>query len=185
MSSFPRLKIRLLTNFSDALEASVVYPFGTGLIGGIYDWNIGTVPQTQLNGATRALPVGHVVGGGTVINGMVWNRGTVDDFDAWDSLQGGNSGWTWNDLLPYFIRVRFDDYRYTPATNNLQSETYTPKTYAGQNPQPVTYDASVHGTGSDNHPSKVRSGILTIPVAPYKLATQTTTGRNQVRNFPH
>lgn len=84
----------------------MVYPFGTGLIGGIYDWNIGSVPQDQLDGATRALPVGHVVGGGTVINGMVWNRGNVDDFDAWDTLQGGNSGWTWSSLLPYFIRVR-------------------------------------------------------------------------------
>jgi hypothetical protein len=105
---------------SDALEAAVVYPFGTGLIGGIYDWNIGTVPQTQLNGATRALPVGHVVGGGTVINGMVWNRGNVDDFDAWDSLQGGNSGWSWNDLLPYFMRVCFEirmlNFMYLPST---------------------------------------------------------------------
>ena len=45
------------------------------------------------------------MGGGTVINGMVWNRGIVDDFNAWDSLQGGSPGWSWNDLLPYFMRV--------------------------------------------------------------------------------
>lgn len=124
----------------------MVYPFGTGLIGGPYDWNIGTVPQAQLNGATRGLPVGHVVGGGTVINGMVWNRGNVDDFDAWDSLHGGNSGWTWNDLLPYFVRVSVKPRVCNLDANHWQSETYTPKTYAGENPQPVTYDASVHGT---------------------------------------
>jgi choline dehydrogenase-like flavoprotein len=102
------LKYLPLIDLSDALESNVIYPFGTGLIGSNYDWNIGTVPQTQLDGATRALPAGHVVGGSTVINGMVWNRGNVDDFDAWDSLQGGNSGWSWNDLLPYFMRVRLE-----------------------------------------------------------------------------
>jgi hypothetical protein len=32
------------------------------------------------------------------------------------------------------------------CTHHSQSETYTPKAYAGENPQPVTYDASVHGT---------------------------------------
>jgi choline dehydrogenase len=86
-----------MTGYSDQLKAAVVYPFGTGLISGIYDWNIFTVPQYQFNGATRAVPVGHVVGGGTVINGMVWNRGKVDDFNTWDSLQGGSSGWSWNE----------------------------------------------------------------------------------------
>ena len=146
---------------SDALEAAVVYPFGTGLIGGIYDWNIGSVPQTQLNGATRALPVGHVVGGGTVINGMVWNRGNVDDFDAWDSLQGGNSGWSWNDLLPYFMRVGFEIRMLMLYTYHPQSETYTPKAYTGENPQPVTYDASVHGTRFENQSNKLCSSVLT------------------------
>jgi choline dehydrogenase-like flavoprotein len=85
---------RPLTVFRGQLEAAMVCPFGTGLISGIYDWNIFTVPQDQLNGATRAVPVGHVVGGGTVINGIVWNRGNVDDFNAWDSLQDGSSGWS-------------------------------------------------------------------------------------------
>ena len=93
-----------LTPPSDSDEPDVTYHFNIGTeIGGPYDWNIGNVPQTQLNGNSRSLPAGHFVGGGSIINGMVWNRGQKDDFDAWASF--GNSGWTWNDLLPYFIRV--------------------------------------------------------------------------------
>lgn len=94
----------LLTLFSDAGEPDVLYPYNAYTeVGGAYDWNLGTVPQTQLNGNARPLPAGHVVGGGSIINGMVWNRGQQDDFDAWASF--GNTGWSWNDLLPYFIRV--------------------------------------------------------------------------------
>lgn len=90
---------------SDNDEPNVAYPFNLfSEVGGAYDWNIGTIPQTQLNGNSRPLPAGHVVGGGSIINGMVWNRGEQDDFDAWASF--GNSGWGWNDLLPYFKRVR-------------------------------------------------------------------------------
>jgi choline dehydrogenase-like flavoprotein len=44
-------------------------------IGGAYDWNLSTVPQIYLDGLPRSLPQGRVLGGGTVLNGMLWNRG--------------------------------------------------------------------------------------------------------------
>ena len=47
--------------------------------------------------------MGRGVGGGTLINGMLWNRGNAADFDTWAQL--GNAGWTWQDLLPYFNKV--------------------------------------------------------------------------------
>ena len=72
-------------------------------IGGIYDWGFYSVPQPQLDGAARPLPAGKVLGGGTVLNGMVWNRGGRDDFDEWEAL--GNPGWGWDDMLPYFKKV--------------------------------------------------------------------------------
>ena len=49
------------------------------------------------------IPIGKGVGGGSLINGMLWNRGNRDDFDAWVSF--GNEGWGWYDLLPYFKKV--------------------------------------------------------------------------------
>ena len=47
--------------------------------------------------------MGRGVGGGSLINGMLWNRGNAADFDTWAQL--GNAGWTWQDLLPYFNKV--------------------------------------------------------------------------------
>lgn len=50
------------------------------------------------------------MGGGTVLNGLVWTRGSRKDYDAWDDLNhvAGRTkkyGWRWNDMLPYFIKV--------------------------------------------------------------------------------
>lgn len=80
-------------------------------LNGAYDWNLETQPQQYLDGQTVKLNQGKVVGGGTVLNGMVWTRGSVGDYDAWDELntvdgQAGEYGWGWDDLLPYFQKVR-------------------------------------------------------------------------------
>lgn len=47
---------------------------------------------------------GKVLGGGSILNAMCWNRGGADDYDAWEAL--GNPGWGWGGILPYFIKVR-------------------------------------------------------------------------------
>lgn len=62
-----------------------------------------SVPQPGLNNRTSPLYTGAVVGGGTVVNGMFFNRGSADDYDAWERL--GNPGWGWKGLLPYFKKV--------------------------------------------------------------------------------
>ena len=38
-----------------------------------------------------------------MVNGMIFNRRSAADYDAWAKL--GNPGWAWNDLLPYFQKV--------------------------------------------------------------------------------
>jgi len=68
-----------------------------------FDWNLTSVAQTNLNGKIVGLPQGRGVGGSTLINGMVWTRGSRADYDAWEEL--GNPGWGWKDLLPYFKKV--------------------------------------------------------------------------------
>lgn len=62
-----------------------------------------TVPQTYLDGNTRLIPQGFGLGGGTLINAMLWNRGDTQDYDTWASL--GNQGWDFMSLLPYFKKV--------------------------------------------------------------------------------
>lgn len=90
---------------SDQYEPIIQNPVYVGAdIGGIYDWLLSTTPQTQLDGAARPMPQGKVLGGGSILNAMCWNRGGQDDYDAWAAL--GNPGWDWEGLLPYFIKVR-------------------------------------------------------------------------------
>lgn len=76
-----------------------------------YDWKLQTVQQEYLNNRNVALNQGKVVGGGTILNGMVWTRGSSRDYDAWGDLndvEGRPDGydWRWEDLLPYFQKVR-------------------------------------------------------------------------------
>lgn len=47
-------------------------------------------------------PRGKVMGGTSSINGMIYNRGNKWDYDNWHRL--GNEGWSWNDVLPYFVK---------------------------------------------------------------------------------
>ncbi len=92
-------------------------------IGGIYDWDLETVPQTQLDGSTRPMPQGKVLGGGSILNAMCWNRGGSDDFDAWEAF--GNPGWDWAGILPYFMKAShsfFSLYRY--LTYVLERDIY-------------------------------------------------------------
>jgi 5-(hydroxymethyl)furfural/furfural oxidase len=47
-----------------------------------------------------------LIGGGSSINGQVANRGTPDDYEEWSAL--GATGWDWNGVLPFFIKLERD-----------------------------------------------------------------------------
>ncbi|KAF7194780.1 Dehydrogenase xptC [Pseudocercospora fuligena] len=65
-------------------------------------YNITSAPMKNLGNKRHPVYVGATVGGGSVINGLYFNRGSKADYDAWEQL--GNPGWGWNGLLPYFLK---------------------------------------------------------------------------------
>ena len=64
------------------------------------NWAFETVPQAGLNGRKGYQPRGKALGGSSAINAMVYIRGHRSDYDGWAAL--GNSGWAYDDVLPYF-----------------------------------------------------------------------------------
>lgn len=74
------------------------------------DWCYQTEPEPGLNNRRLNYPRGRVLGGCSSINGMIYMRGQAADYDRW--RQAGNSGWGWDDVLPYFRR---SERHYGPA----------------------------------------------------------------------
>ena len=66
------------------------------------DWGFKTAAVPGLNGRSLLYPRGRVLGGCSSINGMLYLRGQAADYDNWRQM--GNTGWGWDDVLPYFIR---------------------------------------------------------------------------------
>ncbi len=65
-------------------------------------WGYWTAPQRNLNGRKIPVPRGRVLGGSSSINGMVYIRGNPKDYDDWAAT--GNRGWSYREVLPYFVR---------------------------------------------------------------------------------
>lgn len=67
-----------------------------------YNWCFDTDPEPNLNGRRIYWPRGKTLGGSSAINGLIYIRGQQEDYDHWAEL--GNTGWSYADVLPYFIK---------------------------------------------------------------------------------
>lgn len=66
------------------------------------NWRFKTAPQRHLNNREIPQPRGRGLGGSSSINGMVYSRGHPLDYDDWAAA--GATGWSYAEVLPYFIR---------------------------------------------------------------------------------
>ncbi len=66
-------------------------------------WQFGAGPEPHLDGRIVPWPRGRVLGGTSAINGLLYVRGQAQDFDTWRQL--GNAGWSYREVLPYFMRA--------------------------------------------------------------------------------
>ena len=104
LSEDPRLKVLLIEAGGSHRHPLVTMPAGWGLAMSSprLSWCYESEPEPWAGGRRIKLPRGKVIGGSTSINGMLYIRGHQLDYDGW-ALQGA-TGWSWPEMLPYFIR---------------------------------------------------------------------------------
>jgi len=71
------------------------------------NWLYKTEPEPELDNRQVIQPRGKVLGGSSSINGLLYLRGQPADYDHWRQL--GNSGWSFDDVLPYFRRAEHQE----------------------------------------------------------------------------
>jgi choline dehydrogenase-like flavoprotein len=69
-----------------------------------HDWGLDAVFTEER--PASPYPRGKLVGGSSVVNGSVAIRGTPQDYDDW--LAAGNTGWGYEDVLPFLRKLEHD-----------------------------------------------------------------------------
>lgn len=101
----PEARVLLIEAGPDANDrADVLYVNSTNNIGGEFDWNYMSAPQTHLNGRSIQSAAGKALGGGSVINTCGWIRGNKVDYDEWAEVVGDDT-WNYQGWLPYFKKA--------------------------------------------------------------------------------
>jgi choline dehydrogenase-like flavoprotein len=71
-------------------------------------YNLMSEPMPGLNNRQQNMQAGCIVGGVSAVNGMVFGRGSAEDYDAWVLAAGLEhkkeyaAEWGWDNLLPFF-----------------------------------------------------------------------------------
>lgn len=132
------------------MPSAFAYP----LAGTKYNWHYETEPEPFMNNRRMHCPRGHVIGGSSSINGMVYIRGHAFDYDAW-AKRAGLENWSYFDCLPYFKKSETrlkggDAYRGSEGplfvtTGRCENPLYRAFIEAGrQAGYPVTEDMNGH-----------------------------------------
>ncbi|MCR9215184.1 MAG: choline dehydrogenase [Proteobacteria bacterium] len=102
LSADPSIKVILLEAGGRDLNPWIHIPVGyfKTMNNPNVDWCYETEPDPGLNGRSLGWPRGKVLGGSSSLNGLLYVRGQPQDYDRWRQM--GNTGWSWDDVLPHF-----------------------------------------------------------------------------------
>ena len=112
LSEDPRVTVCLIEAGGDGRGILVRAPAGAvAMLPGrplkINSYGYETVPQPGLNGRRGYQPRGRCLGGSSAINAMLYVRGHRSDYDDW--ARAGCSGWSFEEVLPYFKRAECNE----------------------------------------------------------------------------
>lgn len=105
LSDEPALRVLLLEAGGTEAHPFARVPLGVGKLHQhrMFDWRYDTVSEAGMAGRRLMTLRGKALGGSSTINFMAFTRGNPADFDRW--ARNGATGWSWNEVLPYFKRV--------------------------------------------------------------------------------
>ena len=104
LSEDPAVRVLLLEAGPPDTSLWIHLPIGYGktMWSERVNWRYWTDPDPNMNGRRIYWPRGKTLGGSSSINGLIYIRGQREDYDRWAAL--GNRGWSFDDVLPYFIK---------------------------------------------------------------------------------
>jgi choline dehydrogenase len=108
LSADPNTKVLLVE--AGGRDRNILYHLPAGfakMTKGIGSWGYSTVPQKHMNNRVLWYTQAKVIGGGSSINAQIYTRGNARDFDTW--AQMGCTGWSYQDILPYFRKAEDND----------------------------------------------------------------------------
>ncbi len=102
LSEDGRYSVLLLEAGGSDLSPWIRVPVGYGMTfrHPKFNWMYEMEPDASMDGRRGYCPRGKVLGGSSSINAMVYMRGHPGDFNDWARM--GNTGWSYDDVLPYF-----------------------------------------------------------------------------------
>lgn len=137
-------KFRVLLLEAGGADNSIWFhiPLGVGKIinNEKYAWRFFTEPQMHLKGQEIYSPRGKVLGGSSALNGMAYIWGDPKEFDSW--RESGLSGWGFEDLHPYFMKL--ENNPYTKRVDRGHDGPMNITDIKSYNPDPLT-DAFLAG----------------------------------------
>ncbi|MDB5239476.1 MAG: choline dehydrogenase [Spirosoma sp.] len=108
LSADPAVSVLLLEAGGADTKMEIHTPAAYSKLNGTpVDWGFWTEPQTALNGRRMYQPRGKTLGGCSSTNAMAYVRGNRLDYDDWAAQ--GNAGWSYEEVLPYFIRSEHNE----------------------------------------------------------------------------
>jgi choline dehydrogenase len=127
LSEGPDRRVLLLEAGGEDLEAAIRTPGRFAeLQDSPCDWGDRTQPQPAMRNRRIFMPQGKALGGSSAINYMIYIRGNRNDYDHWARL--GNTGWSYDEVLPYFIKSETNDTfrdRYHGASGPLRVSSHS------------------------------------------------------------
>ena len=105
LSEDPGTRVLLLEAGGGDAHPYIRIPLGMGKLQQkrMFEWGNNSVPEAGMADRQMRALRGKVLGGGSSINMTAFTRGSAGDFDRWAC--SGATGWSWNEVLPYFKRI--------------------------------------------------------------------------------